>query len=111
MTFSPNRRDEIQQLRQAVRDLHGCDSIHIGSEPVSAWFQGRPVWDGTVATFELIGHPQAKFAYAWRHEADSDGRSCAAVLGIDPIKGPVDAVYARAAAEAGKQTPPLTGSR
>ena len=105
MTIPPNRRDEIQQLRQAVRDLHGCDSIHIGSEPVSAWLQGRPVWDGTVATFRLIDHPQAKFAYAWRHERDSDGRNCEAVLGIDPIKGPADAVRTSVAAEPRKPIP------
>lgn len=105
MTLPPNRRDEIQQLRQTVRDLHGCDSIHIGSEPVSAWLQGRPVWNGTVATFKLIDHPQAKFAYAWRHEADSDGRDCAAVLGIEPINGPEDAVRTSVAAEVKKPIP------
>jgi hypothetical protein len=92
MHILPNRRDEIQQLRQTVRDLHGCDSIHIGSEPVSAWLPGRPVWNGTVATFKLIDHPHAKLAYAWKHERDSAGRNCAAVLGIEPIRGPEDAV-------------------
>lgn len=105
MTLPPNRRDEIQQLRQTVRDLHGCDSIHIGSEPVSAWLQGRPVWNGTVATFKLIDHPQAKLAYAWKHERDSDGNNCAAVLGLEPINGPEDAVRSSVEAESSKRVP------
>ena len=38
-------------------------------------------------------------------EVDSDGRSCAAVLGIDPIKGPVDAVRTSVEVEAKKRVP------
>ena len=103
MTISSAHRDQIQQLRQTIRDLHGRDSIHTGSEPVSEWFQGRPVWDGTVEIFKLIDHPQAKFAYAWSRETDSGGKDCVAVLGIDPIKNPADAVHA-VAAQARKQS-------
>lgn len=104
MTISSAHRDEIQQLRQAIRDLHGRDSIHTGSEPVSEWFQGRPIWDGTVEIFKLINHPQAKFAYAWRRKTDSGDRNCVAVLGVDPIKNPSDAVHA-VAAQARKPSP------
>ena len=97
MMIRTNHRDEIQQLRQAIRDLHGRDSIHTGSEEVSEWFQGRRGWTGTVEIFKLIDHPEAKFAYAWNRETDRGGRNCVAVLGIDSIKNPAEAVNAVAA--------------
>lgn len=53
---------------------------------------GETVWEGVVEVFDLSGHPTAKRAYAWAHEADSGGRRYVAVLHAPPIVSPVTAV-------------------
>jgi hypothetical protein len=90
---------DVLRLQQAIRDLHGCDSRHLGSAIVHETFQGQPVWDGEVEIFELTGHPTAKQAYAWSHETDEGGRRYVAVLQVPPVNTPVDAVRAAIVAE------------
>ncbi len=79
--------------------LHGCHSSYLRAEPVHEAFQGKTVWEGTVEVFALKGHPKASLAYAWSHETDEGGRRYVAVLGVDPIKSPLDAVRAHIMAE------------
>jgi hypothetical protein len=53
------------------------------------------VWEGVVHVFDLEGHPTATRAYAWSSAIEgSDKRRYYAVLGIGPIKTPLDAVRA-----------------
>lgn len=63
----------IQELREAIRLMHGVESRHIDSVPVKETFQGKTVWEGVVEVFELIGHPKAQRLYAWTHEAGAEG--------------------------------------
>ena len=90
---------EIERLQQAIRDLHGLESTHLRSEAVRETFRGKTVWEGMVDVFVVTGHPKASVAYAWSHETDEGGRRYVAVLGVDPIKSPLDAVRAHIVSE------------
>jgi hypothetical protein len=94
---------EIPRLQKAIRDLHGVEGTHLRSEPVHETFRGETVWEGVVEVFALKGHPKAALAYAWSHETDQGGRRYVAVLGVDPIRTPQDAVRAAVAAEIRKK--------
>ena len=89
----PSRFNEIQQLRQAVREHCGCDSIHRQAVPV--YFQGRIAYDGVVDVFELINSSQAKLAYAWSRTTEVGATECVVVLGVEPIRSADDAVQSR----------------
>jgi hypothetical protein len=83
----------IAALRDAIRDLQGCDSTFVESVPVVERFQGRTVWEGAVVVFDLIGHPKATRAHAW--SADVPGttrRRFVAVLRLPPVDSPRTAV-------------------
>ncbi len=88
--------ESIQQLRQAVRTVSGCESIHHQSVVVSDVVDDIPR-QYLVEVFRLIGHPEAGFAYAWRDTRRS-GDPYRAVLGLPPVYTAWDAVDASAAA-------------
>jgi hypothetical protein len=69
-------------------------------------FRGKVAWEGEVEVFAVTGHPKAKHAYAWEHEADEGGRRYVAVLGVPPVNTAVDAVRAAVVAEIKRQMPP-----
>ena len=80
-------------LKQAIRDLHGCDSTWVESVPVKETFQGETVWEGVIQVFDLHGHPTATRAYAWSHAIDySERRRYVAVLHQGPVDSPEAAV-------------------
>jgi hypothetical protein len=84
-----------ESLRQAILDLHGCDSTWVESVVVTETFQGETVWDGTVEVFDLHGHPTASRCYAWSHAVDgSEKRRYVAVLHQGPVDSPEAAVRA-----------------
>jgi len=86
----------IDELKDAIRRLHGVDSEHVESIPIQEEFQGRIVWEGIVEVFDLKDHPSAFRAYAWAHDTyhpDSPKRFTA-VLHAHPIKSARDAVKA-----------------
>jgi hypothetical protein len=56
--------DDHRLLKKAIREMQGCDSYWLESVKVGEHFQGQPTWDTTVDVFALVGHPQAKLAYA-----------------------------------------------
>jgi len=93
------RMSDREQLRKAIRDLHGVESTHLRSDPVHETFQGETVWEGVVEVFRLKNHPKALLAYAWSHETDEGGRRYVAVLGVLPINGALDAVRASIASD------------
>ena len=45
--------------------MHGCESLHVESVAVKEVFEGQTAWETKVEVFDLIGHRQAKRAYAW----------------------------------------------
>lgn len=90
---------EIAELKAAILRLHGVQAEHVESVPVEESHAGETVWKGIVEVFDLAGHPTAKRAYAWSHEADSGGQRYVAVLHTPPIVSPVTAVRAAIVAE------------
>ena len=97
------RMGYIEQLKKAIRDLHGCESNHEASIAVNETFQSAKVWQGAVEIFALVNHPTAKTAYAWGYKTN-DGKMCyVAVLEIPPIQSVHDAVRAYIVAESRKK--------
>jgi hypothetical protein len=89
---------EITKLKDAIRASHGCESLHVESVPVKGVFEGQTTWQGTVEVFDLIGHPKAKRAYAWRYR-DGNQNKTVAVLEIPPVDSPESAVKVAIGAE------------
>lgn len=73
----------------AIRATHGADSHLERRERVRETFEGETVWEGEVLVFELEGHPEARWCYAW--EVDGE---VVCVLGVPPVESAVDAVRA-----------------
>ncbi len=92
---------DIKELQKAIKETHGCDSRHIDSVPVVERFEGRIAWKGTVEVFGLIGHPQAKRAYAWTYRDDDQNKSMI-VLEFPPVDSPQSAVKVAIASKAKK---------
>ena len=84
----------IERLEKTIKDLHGVIGQHAASIAVHEKFEGKTVWQGVVEVFEIKGHPQARFAYAWSYKADSGEQRYAAVLGVPPVDSAEDAVRA-----------------
>ena len=94
----------LDALRDAIRNLHGCDSTWAESVPVKETFEGQTVWEGEVRVFDLIGHPTAKRCYAWSHTVgDSENRRFVAVLHQPPVDSPRAAVKAAVVQESREQ--------
>lgn len=82
----------VDALRDAIKNMHACDSRWVESVQVTERFNGKIVWDGEVQVFDLVGHPRAKRAYAWSHATEGSKRRFVAVLGLPPVDGPKSAV-------------------
>ena len=93
--------DSINELKNAIRTMHGCDSRHVESVAVVERFEGKIAWQGTVEVFDLIAHPKAKRAYAWTYRDEDHVRSVA-VLEIPPLDSAKSAVKVAIAAIARK---------
>lgn len=88
------------ELKKAVESQHGGTASYVQSVPIQEVFEGKVVWDGTVAVFDLAGSPSgATRAYAWSYERDDGRRRFFAVLHMGPITGPREAVRAAIVAE------------
>lgn len=86
----------IQELRDAIRRLHGVEARHIESVPVREAHEGTTIWEGIVEVFEIHGHPKANKVYAWTHDTDDPQkpRRHVTILHIHPITSPEAAVRA-----------------
>jgi hypothetical protein len=82
---------EITELKDAIRATHGCESLHVESVPVKVVFEDQTTWEGTVEVFDLIGHRQARRAYAWSYREGNQNKTVA-VLEIPPVDSPESAV-------------------
>ena len=94
----------IDALKEAIKNLHGCDSAWVEAVAVSETFGGEAVWEGFVQVFDLKDHPTAKRCYAWSHTVgDSDKRRFVAVLHQGPVDSPQAAVRAAIVQQAREQ--------
>lgn len=84
----------IEELKEAIRKLHGVDSTHRESVPVKEVFRGGTIWEGVVEVFDLHGHPKANAVYAWTHDANDSGmpKRSVTVLHAPPAISPMTAV-------------------
>jgi hypothetical protein len=91
----------LDELRNAIRRLHGVEASHIESVPVKEVFRGETVWEGKVEVFKLHGHPKANRAYAWSHDTGDPNhpRTYVTVLHIPPVLSAAIAVRAAIAQE------------
>jgi hypothetical protein len=84
----------IDELQDAIKHLHGCESRHLTTASVVETFQGETIWKGEVEIFALIDHPKAKRCFAWAHETDEKGKRYVAVLELPPVDSAQSAVKA-----------------
>jgi hypothetical protein len=86
----------IDELKEAIRKLHGCEAEHVETVPVREMFQGETVWDGEVEVFNLRGHPETSRVYAWAHKTEDADKSKRhiTVLHVPPVVSPETAVRA-----------------
>lgn len=88
------------QLKAAVESQHSGRANFAEWVPVKETFEGRTVWEGTVAVFELYDNAKSTRAYAWSAAVEgSDKRRFYAVLHLGGIRSPQDAVRAAIVAE------------
>ena len=88
------------ELARSVEGQHGGRATHIQSVPVRETFGGAIVWEGVVHVFDLEDNPNATCAYACSSPVEgTDRRRFFAVLHMEAIKSPVDAVRAAIVAE------------
>jgi hypothetical protein len=85
----------LQKLSWAVESAHGCATKYAGKVTIHEKRNGSTVWYGCVHIFELIGHPSAKWAYAWSVDAFIGHETqILTALHHGPICSPEDAVRA-----------------
>ncbi len=86
----------IEELQDVIRKLHGAESRHLRSVPVTEKFDGKTVWSGVVEVFELVEHKTAGTVYAWTHETDdpANPKRHVTVLHLGPVNSPETAVRA-----------------
>jgi hypothetical protein len=97
--FKKRSQTDVKRLQEAIKETRRCDSKHVESVPVVEQFEGQTAWEGTVEVFDLIGHPQAKRAYAWSYR-DGDKIKSVTILEIPPVDSPQSAVKVAIAAKA-----------
>lgn len=83
----------LDELKDAIRRLHGVESEFVETVPVVEEFEGRTMWDGEVSVFRVSGHDQTDTAYAWADRA-GDKKRYVAVLKMPPVESPETAVKA-----------------
>lgn len=86
----------LQNLKEAVTALHGCDCSRLDTSRVVEFWQGQKVFDGAVETFALSGHPTASEAFAWAFHNGTEPQYIA-VLKVPSVNDPSDAVRAAVA--------------
>ncbi len=82
----------IPALQDAIKHMHGCDSVWRESVTVDETFEGAQVWKGEVQVFELQGHPKATRCYAWSEASTGNRRRFFAALHLGAVDSPAAAV-------------------
>jgi hypothetical protein len=85
-----------RKLRRAVEFQHGGTAKLVTKLRVKDVFEGKTVWDGVVYIFDLEGNSKTTRAYAWSSpgEGKNPKRRFFAVLHLDSVRSPLDAVRA-----------------
>ena len=83
----------IARLQEAIRKIHGCESVYERTAVVREVVQGNIVWRREVEIVHLVGHPTASECYVWSASADGTG-DFTAVLKLSPLDSPEKAVRA-----------------
>ena len=88
--------NNIDELRDVIRKLHGSFATHVETVPVKETFRGETVWEGKVEVFDLHDHPKTDRVYAWSHDTDDpeNPRRHVTVLHLPPAISPLRAVQA-----------------
>ena len=88
--------NNIKELQQVIRKLHGSFATHVETVPVVETFNGQTIWEGEVEVFALHDHPKTDRVYAWSHDTDDadSPRRHVTVLHIPPATSPLRAVQA-----------------
>lgn len=66
----------VDGLREAIKNVHGCDSRWVESASVREVY-----WTGEVQVFHLVGHATAERCYAWSQPAGGERRVHAVLHG------------------------------
>jgi hypothetical protein len=87
--------NNIEELQDIIRKLHGVEAAHVETVPVKETFQGQTIWEGHVEVFD-VDHPQTSRMYAWSHDTDDpdNPRRHVTVLHLPPAITPLRAVQA-----------------
>jgi hypothetical protein len=82
--------------------MHGCESTHLRTVPVTEMFQDRIAWQGEVEVFRLGNNPKVKECYAWGFPNEERGGQLdiKVVLKLPPVDSPETAVRIMIASEA-----------
>ena len=75
----------INNLKGAIRRLHGLEAVHVRTVPLTEQFEGKILWQGEVETFNVSGHPQASRCFAWAYEDDDGKQHYTAILELPPV--------------------------
>jgi len=99
--------NDINELTDVIRKLHGSFATHLETVPVKETFRGETVWEGTVEVFELHDHPKTDRIYAWSHDTDDpeNPRRHVTVLHLPPATSPLRAVQASIVSDVREQQP------
>ena len=90
----------VAMIKEAIEVMHHCAAHHIGSEPV-AELRNELACDGVVEIFQLVGHPDAKWCYAWICEENGQ-MQYVQVMHVLPVDSPEAAVKSVLAGKAKK---------
>jgi len=90
--------ERIEQLRFAVETMRRCKASHEASTPIRETFRRPVVWEGVVESWDLTGHPKAKWCYAWSFQDNGETQYVTA-LEIPPGESPLTAVRATIVAD------------
>jgi hypothetical protein len=73
-----------ESLKALIKERFGCYVRRVGGEAVHEVSLTGVEWRGTVAVFELVGHPDSDTAYAWEY-VQRGRRKTMLVLKIPPV--------------------------
>jgi len=87
--------NDINELKEIIRKLHGVEAAHVETVPVKETFRGETVWEGHVEVFD-VDHPKTSRIYAWSHDTDDPAspKRHVTVLHLPPAITPLRAVQA-----------------
>jgi len=86
------KRGYLEAIMHAIRELHGCESVHVQTVPVKEIFKGQVIWSGDVEVFDLSGHAKAKRCYAWGYAGTNPRWEITTALEIPPVTSAETAV-------------------